>query len=67
MTQMKSNYTHKITLGDFNVALCHTYDTSGYLHVNNPNSRDYLTRNIVDIWRLKNPKSRQYTFGKKTG
>ena len=48
-----------------------TYDTSGYLHVNNPSSRDYLTRNIekcnlTDIWRLKNPKSRQYTFEKKT-
>ena len=58
----ENNYIHKITLGDFNVALCHAYDTSGYLHVNNPNSRDYLTRNIekcnlVDIWRLKNPKS----------
>ena len=64
----ENNYTHKITLGDFNV--CHTYDTSGYLHINNPNSRDYLARNIakcnlVDIWRDKNPKNRQYTFGKK--
>ena len=66
----ENNFTHKISTGDFNVALNHFYDTSGYLHINNPNSRDYLARNIekcnlVDIWRSKNPKSRQYTFGKK--
>ena len=36
--------THKVTVGDLNVALNHTNDTLGYLHVNNPNSRDYLTR-----------------------
>ena len=65
----EEKYTHKVTLGDFNIAPCHMYDTSGYLHINNPNSRDYLTRkieqcNLTDIWRLKNPKSRQYTFGK---
>ena len=66
----EDKYTHKITLVDFNIALNHTYDTSGYLHINNPNSRDYLTGkikqgNLTDIWKLKNPKSRQYTFGKK--
>ena len=66
----EEKYTNKITLGDFNIAPNHTYDTSGYLHINNPNSRDYLTRKIeqcnsTDIWRFKNPKSRQYMFGKK--
>ena len=30
----KDKYTHKATVGDFNVALRHTYDTSGYLHIN---------------------------------
>ena len=61
----------KIIIGDFNVAPSHTHDSSGYLHINNQNSRDYLTRKIeqcdlTDIWRFKNPKSRQYTFGKKS-
>ena len=32
----EDKYTHKITLGDFNIAPSHTYDTSGYLHINNP-------------------------------
>ena len=55
----EDKYTHKITLGDFNVALNHMNNTSGYLHINNPNSREYLTRhvelcNLTDIWRLKN-------------
>ena len=39
----EEEFTHKITVGDFNVALNHDYDTSGYLHINNPNSREYLT------------------------
>ena len=66
----EDKYTHKLIEGDFNVALSHTNDTLGYLQVNNPNSREYLTRqaklcNLEDIWRLKNPSSRQYTFSKK--
>ena len=49
-------YEHKFTLGDFNVALNHDTDTAGYLHINNPNSRELLIRkmhlnNMVDIWR----------------
>ena len=63
-------FTHKVTVGDFNVALNYNNDSLGYLHMNNPNSRDYLTRkidlcNLVDIWRLRNPSSR-HTFSKKT-
>ena len=42
----EDKFTHKVTIGDFNVAINHTNDTLGYLHVNNPNSRDYLTRKI---------------------
>ena len=67
----EDQFTHKLTVGDYNVALNHAADTLGYLHINNPNSRDYLTRkidlcNMVDIWRLKNPNCKQYTFNKKT-
>ena len=32
-------YNHRIMVGDYNVALKHEKDTSGYLHVNNPNTR----------------------------
>ena len=39
----KDQFTHKVIFGDYNVALNHTIDTLGYLHINNPNSRDYLT------------------------
>ena len=63
-------YAHKFTVGDFNVALNHDADTAGYLHINNPNSRELLIRkmnlcNLVDIWRERNPLGRQYTFNKK--
>ena len=47
-------YNHRIMAGDYNVALNHEKDTSGYLHVNNPNTREYVTRqanlsNLIDI------------------
>ena len=64
-------YDHRLIAGDFNIALDHNLDTSGYLHINNPNSRELLIRhanlsNLVDIWRLRNPESQQFTFSKKT-
>ena len=36
----------------------HDLDTLGYLHINNPNTREFLTRqanlsNLVDIWHLE--------------
>ena len=66
----EDQFTHKIIVGDYNIVLNHAADTLGYLHINNPNSRDHLTRkielcNMVDIWRLKNPNGKQYTFNKK--
>ena len=35
----EDDYAHKITVGDFNVALNPDADTCGYLHINNPNLR----------------------------
>ena len=66
----EKQFTHKAIIGDYNIALNHNADTLGYLHINNPSSRDYLTRtidlcNLVNIWRLKIPNSRKYTFNKK--
>ena len=65
----EERFDHRLIAGDYNVAIDHKLDTSGYLHVNNPNTRELLTRqanmsNLVDIWRLKNPDSRQFTFNK---
>ena len=64
-------YDIKLTVGDFNVAPKQEIDTSGYLHVNNQNTRNFLNRmiplsNMTDIWRRNNPLIRQYTFMKKT-
>ena len=39
-------YAHKLTIGDFDVALNHDADTVGYLHINNPNSKELLIRKI---------------------
>ena len=63
-------YDHKIITGDFNVALEHDLDTNGYLHVNNPNTRELIKRqcklsNLIDVWRLRNKDCKQFTFSKK--
>ena len=53
-----------------NVALKHEVNTSGYLNVNNPNSRQYITRQsamneLMGIWRERNTETRAFMFDKK--
>ena len=48
------DYNHIMYTGDYNVALNHELDTSRYLHVNNPQSRQYIksgmsTNELIDI------------------
>ena len=55
--------------GDFNVAPDPNKDTLGYLHVNNPNSRNFIERMkslcmLTDVFRHKHPDVRKYTFSK---
>ena len=55
-------YEHCVMAGDYNVALKHEIDTNGYLHVNNPSSRQYMklriaTNDLTDIWRDRNPEN----------
>ena len=45
-------------------------DTDGYLHENNTHNRDFVRKKMIehdlkDIWRDKNPHSRNITFMKK--
>ena len=66
----EESFDIKTIVGVFNVAIDHNMDTAGYLHVNNPNTRDFLSRmvplcNMTDIWRQKNPNARQFTFFKR--
>ena len=56
--------------GDFNVAPDPNKDTLGFLHINNPNSRQFIKRMkslnmLTDVFRHKHPELRQYTFSKK--
>ena len=66
-------YGHCVMAGDYNVALKHEIDTNGYLHINNPSSRQYMkmriaTNDLTDIWRDRNPEKRVFTFdSKETG
>ena len=54
------NFDIKAILGDFNVAPKHDMDNTGYLHINNQNTRNFLDKmiplcNLTDIWRQKTP------------
>ena len=63
------DFDHFISVGEFNVAPNHDNGTSGYLPVNNPNTRRMLNRHITlnnwtDIWHEHNPDKREFTFDK---
>ena len=62
-------YEHIIMAGDFNVAPEHAEDISGYLHVNNLNTRRFLKthaalNNLTNIWHDRNPGKKDFTFYK---
>ena len=62
-------YDVVLMAGDFNVAPDPNKDTLGYLHVNNPNSRNFIERMkalcmLTDVFRHRNPDVRKYTFSK---
>ena len=55
--------------GNSNVAPDTNKDNLGYLHVNNPNSRNFIERMkalfmLTDVFRHRNPDARKYTFSK---
>ena len=44
-------------------------DTCGYLHMNNPTSRQLIktwmaTNNLADVWRERNPEKKEFMFDK---
>jgi len=60
-----------IICGDFNLVLNQNLDTSNYIHVNHPNSKNILLQNLevfdlVDPFRELYPTLRRYTWRKKT-
>merc|ERR1712239_63499 len=61
---------HVLFAGDWNVSLSQTLDTSGYLHQNNVQNRDFIKSKMTelqlnDIWRDRNPHATNFTFMKK--
>merc|ERR1711867_142703 len=55
--------------GDFNIAPDPNKETLGYLHIKNPNSRNFIERMkslcmLTDVFRHKHPDRRKYTFSK---
>ena len=64
------DYDVSIMVGDFNVAPDHNKDTSGYFHVNNPNTRHFMDKMkslnmMTDVYRHHHPDLRQFSFNKK--
>ena len=62
-------YDVVLMAGDFNIAPDPNKDTLGYLHVNNPNSRNFMERMkslcmLTEVFRHRNPDTRKYTFSK---
>ena len=67
----KSEMDNNIIAGDWKFYLNQDLDTFGYSHKNNPIATDVvyhqvIKRNLVDVWRLKTPTNRKYTWKKRT-
>ena len=67
---MYQEFDHILYAGYYNIAFNHKVDTCGYIHVNNPNLRQYIKSRIsmnklTDIWRESNTSTRAFTFNKK--
>ena len=57
---LDSDYDVTLMVGDFNVAPHHNMDTMGYLHIDNPNSRQFIERMkslnmLTEVFRHKHP------------
>ena len=66
---LDNNFHHCILTGNYNITINQDMDTNRYLHVNNPTSCQYFmmrlaTTYLIDIWWLKNPNIREFTFDK---
>ena len=64
------DYDVTIMVGDFNVAPDQNKDTPGYLHVNNPNTRQFIERmkslnKLTDAYRHKHRDLTQYSLNKR--
>ena len=60
-------YNHVLYAGNFNVALNHKLDTSGYFHIKNQQSRQYIksrmaTNELIAIRWEKNNGTKAFTF-----
>ena len=67
---LDSDYDIILMVGDFKIAPDHNKDTLGYLHTNNPLTRQFIDRMkslnmLTDAFRHKHPNLCQYTFNKK--
>ena len=66
---LDSDYDVTIMVGDFNVAPDQNKVRLGYLHNNNPNSRQFMERMkslnmLTDVFRHKHPELRKFSFSK---
>ena len=64
--------TYKLLGGDFNIALSHTLDTHNYNNVSRPQARKKIMDKMLDcglsdIFRVKFPQKRQYTWHSANG
>ena len=68
--ELDNDTDHTLYAGDWNISIFQQMYTDGYLHENNTHNRDFvrikmIEHDLKDIWRDKNPHSRNFTFMKK--